>query len=167
MSFQDRPSTRVMRKSQKTCHFNGSPVSVASLSHLFLLGILFHSTTNDNLRRPVTYIGPVQKLIIEFILKRERERGIVSYNTHCCAYASRLINPTFAMSKSYYRTFITPIRAMHKNKSAPADTPTTTRVIDCQIRKYRMSRVTTRSIELSNSTERNSTANSIRASFRN
>lgn len=42
--------------------------------HLFLLGILFHSTTNDNLRRPVTYIGPVQKLIIEFILKRERAR---------------------------------------------------------------------------------------------
>lgn len=36
----------------------------------FLPGILFHSTTN--LRRPVTYIGPVQKLIIEFILKREK-----------------------------------------------------------------------------------------------
>lgn len=40
-------------------------------------GILFHSTTSDNLRRPVTYIGPVQKLIIEFILKREESSRII------------------------------------------------------------------------------------------
>lgn len=41
--------------------FSPSPLDLS-----FFLESFFDSTTNDNLRRLVTYIDPVQKLIIEF-----------------------------------------------------------------------------------------------------